>query len=236
MNGEGSGAPGSTFISQNRDPLSPSSDVFNGQSQPPQFSTSSRRGSRKSKATKGDDDDDDDRTPASAKHSAVKAFDLYCREMRPTLLEKKKADKRKGLVGDDGDDVDMEDAFAEDDEDDETAALSISAALSRGWSEMEQDEKDEYEARAALEQTKYKKAKDVTRQRKQKAKEVKNLGYKEDTEAGDDEADEGDAKTVSKANANIKPEAAKSKVRPDTEMADSDPVHAVTKSKDDQAA
>ncbi|CAK7263402.1 non-histone protein [Sporothrix epigloea] len=249
---EGSGAPGSTFITQSLDPLSPASDVFTSQSQPIPFSTASRRGGRKSKSTKdlddaasvsgkaarGDNDDDEDKedkgsSRAGSKRSTVKAFELYCEEMRPALAEKNKVDKKKSASGDDGGDVDMEDAYADEEEDDETAEPDVDAALARAWMEMEQAEKDEYEARAAQEQAKYEKAKDESRQRKKKAKEGNLLETKQETEAaGDDEADERDAKAVEGAAAKTgKPGPGKLKDRQDSEMADT--VVAASNSKDD---
>ncbi|KAL1900192.1 non-histone protein [Sporothrix stenoceras] len=214
---DGSG-PGSTFISQNLDPLSPSSDVFSkgdSQTQPTQSTpaASQRRGGRKSKAAKeaeeavnGKDkeDGDDDKVTAGAKRPG-NAFELYCEEMRPTLVEKRKANKKKTKSGEDGDDVDMEDADAEageEEEEDEAAVESnIDAELARGWTEMEQGEKEEFEARAAEEQAKYKKAKEEARQQKEKEKEEKAEKEAEEEAKAKDKEDDKPAGEDDKAEA-----------------------------------
>ncbi|KJR80805.1 uncharacterized protein SPSK_05295 [Sporothrix schenckii 1099-18] len=272
---DGSGAPGSTFISQNLDPLSPSSDVFgkgDSQTQPTQSTpgASQRRGGRRPKATKEADDgasvsgkgkggdDKEDRAAGSGSAAGLKrpgnAFELYCDEMRPTLVEKRKTNKQnKKKSGEDGDDVDMEDADAEEEEEeeDEAAAESaIDAELARGWTEMEQAEKDEFETRAAEEQAKYKKAKEEARQLKEKTKEDKD--EKDGKEAGD-EVDVGDKdggkEAAEKATANDdkvdqevgddtgdkaedKDTKSAAKEGEDTEMADPDSVAVATSSAD----
>ncbi|EFW99630.1 hypothetical protein CMQ_7998 [Grosmannia clavigera kw1407] len=212
------GEPGSTattFINQNLQAQSPNSDAASNHvdSQTLETQGSAKSGGKgkdkvKDKNSKVDGGDKDkDGANGMAKgplKRPVNGFELYCAEVRPGLAEKKQ-EKAKMGGGDEADDVDMEDAVEYG-----AGSSSIEADLARGWTDMPQSHKDEFEARAAEELAKHKKAKEDARQQKQKDK-------------GDDTEKEGEhnAETEDAKAGEEKKESAKRVVKEeDTEMAD----------------
>ncbi|EPE10339.1 hmg box protein [Ophiostoma piceae UAMH 11346] len=200
------GGPGASFAS-NLDQMSPTSDVFNSQAQHIQEPATSRgsRGTRKpkdkadpGKAKGGDDKDGDAKSSSGVAGSSVKrpgnAFELYCEEMRPALAEKKAAKSKK--KSDDDGDVDMEDADAGAEEGADATEANIDTELARGWTDMDQDQKDEFEARAAEELAKYKKAKEEARQQKEKDASDDKEPESRETEKDDAAVDEDKAETA----------------------------------------
>lgn len=216
---------GPSFASQN-DQMSPTSDTFNSQANT-QESGRSARAPRKPKTNdtskvKGDDKDGDAKSSGAGAGSSVKrpvnGFELYCEEMRPALAEKKAA-KSKKKSAEDGD-VDMEDADAGADEDADATEVNIDEELARGWTDMDQNDKDEFETRAAEELAKHKKAKDEARQEKEAA---------DDKDSEEKPADKDDAAAEDKAEKageadkpEDKTESDESKAKIDTEAAAKD--------------
>ncbi|KAK4192115.1 hypothetical protein QBC35DRAFT_470386 [Podospora australis] len=125
--GSSSLGPGSTFISQNPQSHSPSSDAF-----------STQPGNRLNGIHK------EPKKPRSA-------FDLYCDETRPTLKEKS--------TKDDNGEEETERRNAQDEE------------LERGWQELDENRREEFESRADHNMAKYERQKDEYDEAKEEERE-----------------------------------------------------------------
>ncbi|KAJ9137253.1 Non-histone protein 10 [Pleurostoma richardsiae] len=133
-----SAAPGSTFINQSVNTLSPSSDAFS------HTHADSQKEPKDQKDGAEHEDDEDEAAPSSSSRAngvskppkkPVNAFELYCADARPKLL----ADKEEGDAG----------------------SSSIEEELARGWKDLPETEKEEYQTRHDEELAKYQKEKEA---------------------------------------------------------------------------
>ncbi|KAL8330996.1 hypothetical protein RB593_001787 [Gaeumannomyces tritici] len=188
--GDPAGAPGSTFISQT------SGGGLGGGSPAASDALSHTNADSQSQRNAG----------ANGKHpgpprAPSTAFELYCRDVRPSLeadkakeaddkaADKDKSDKKQ--KDKDTDDADADETIRGEpsDKGKDNAAAGIDEELERRWKDLPEADRDEFQARYEKEVAKYEKDKDAYEKRKEQQQQ-QSAGKDDDDDDDDDAAAE----------------------------------------------